>query len=174
MTVWLTGLPAAGKTTLAMEASAALATNGHRVHVLDGDVLRNGLNKGLGYSFEDRRTAIRRAGALALELARDGHVVFVAMISPLADERAAVRSLHEEERLAFLEVWVSTPIEECERRDPKGLFQRARAGELTGLTGIDSPYEAPTAADVEISTQSLSRERAVERLVAAIGTLRAG
>lgn len=139
--VWITGLPAAGKTTLARALHARLAAAGRPAHVLDGDELRTGLCAGLGFSAADRRENVRRAACAARILADAGVVAIAALVSPYRADRAMAREACSPHR--FLEVFVDTPLAECERRDPKGLYRRARRGELRGMTGIDDPYEAP-------------------------------
>jgi bifunctional enzyme CysN/CysC len=167
LTVWLTGLPAAGKTTIASALAQSLGDS-RPVSLLDGDVLRRGLNAGLGFSLPDRTTATRRAGERALELARHGHLVVVALVSPLAQDRDAVRRLHDEEGLAFVEVWVATPLSVCEARDPKGLYRRARLGQLSDMTGVDSPYEPPPHPEVVVATEHLSPATAAAQVLAAL------
>jgi adenylylsulfate kinase len=146
--VWLTGLPSSGKSTIARVLEAGLRARGERVEVLDGDLVRENLSKGLGFSKEDRDTNIRRIGFIAHLLARNGVKVICAAISPYRQVRDEVRQLAED----FIEVYVSTPIEVCEQRDIKGLYAKARTGEITGFTGVDDPYEPPLSAEVEIST----------------------
>jgi bifunctional enzyme CysN/CysC len=143
-TVWLTGLSGSGKSTVAMAAERALVDAGRPAYVLDGDNLRHGLNADLGFSTEDRAENVRRVGHVARLLADAGVVALVPLISPYRADRDRVRALHAEADVPFLEVFVDTPIELCEQRDPKGLYAKARAGEITGFTGIDDPYEAPT------------------------------
>ena len=147
-TVWFTGLSGSGKSTVAARVERLLVAAGRPAYVLDGDNLRHGLNADLGFSDEDRRENVRRVGEVARLLADAGVVALVPVISPFRDARRAVREAHEVARLRFLEVFVDTPIEECEKRDPKGLYAKARAGELTGFTGIDSPYEPPLDPDL--------------------------
>ena len=146
---WLTGLSAAGKTTLAVELSAVLAARLVPHHVLDGDRLRNTLCSDLGFSRADREENVRRIYRLALAEAEHGAVVLVAVISPY-------RSVRDQLRLSapvpFFEVFVDAPLPVCEQRDPKGLYRRARAGELKGFTGIDDPYEAPESPDIHCRT----------------------
>ncbi len=142
-TVWLTGLPAAGKSTLADHLADALTTRGRRAAVLDGDALRAGPSADLGFGRADRAESVRRAGLAALETARTGAVVVVALVSPFAVDRARVRAAHAAAEIAFVEVWVDTPLAVCERRDPKGLYARARRGQLREMTGVDDPYERP-------------------------------
>jgi bifunctional enzyme CysN/CysC len=142
-TVWLTGLSGSGKSTVAHEVERLLVEQGRPAYVLDGDNLRHGLNSDLGFSAEDRAENVRRVGHVARLMADAGVVALVPLISPYRADRELVRAMHEEAGLPFLEVFVDTPLEECERRDPKGLYAKARAGEITGFTGIDDPYEAP-------------------------------
>lgn len=141
--VWLTGLSGAGKSTVAHAVAERLAAGGHAAFVLDGDDLRRGLCRDLGFSPQDRTENLRRAAEVAALLARDGHVVLAAFISPERVQRELVRGIVGGER--FLEVFVDTPLELCERRDPKGLYRRARAGQLAEFTGVSAPYEPPSA-----------------------------
>lgn len=155
-TVWFTGLPSSGKSTIAAAVEARLVGAGRPAYVLDGDNLRHGLNGDLGFGAADRSENARRAGEVARLLADAGVVALVALISPYAADRLRARTLHETDGLPFCEVYVATPPEECERRDAKGLWARARAGSLPGFTGVDDPYEPPDSpelvlgADVEI------------------------
>lgn len=165
-TIWFTGLPAAGKTTLARALRERLAAAGLATCCLDGDELRRGLCADLGFSPADRAENVRRVGHVASLLAGAGVVALVSVISPYARDRAAARSRHERAGLAFLEVWMSTPLTECERRDPRGLYARARAGELTEVTGIDAPYEPPRSPEVTVGVESV--DRAAERCLAAL------
>src|SRR5918998_6913842 len=126
-TIWFTGLPSSGKSTVAAAVEAKLLAEGHPAYVLDGDNLRHGLNGNLGFSPEDRRENVRRTAEVAALMADAGVTVLVSLVSPYRADRAAARAVHERVGLPFLEVWVSTPLEECERRDPKGLYARARA-----------------------------------------------
>ncbi|MFE4668015.1 adenylyl-sulfate kinase [Streptomyces sp. NPDC056716] len=155
-TVWLTGLPSAGKTTIAHELAGRLRTDGHRVEVLDGDEIREFISAGLGFSREDRHTNVRRIGFLAELLARNGVLALVPVIAPYADSREAVRKRHQEGGAAYIEVHVATPVEVCSERDVKGLYAQQAAGELTGLTGVDDPYEEPEAPDLRIESQHQS------------------
>jgi adenylyl-sulfate kinase len=166
-TVWMTGLPASGKSTVAAALEAKLVSEGRTAYVLDGDNLRHGLNGDLGFSAEDRAENVRRTAEVSALLADAGVVVLVALVSPYRADRAAAREAHERRGLPFLEVWVSTSLEECERRDPKGLYARARAGELSGLTGVDDPYEPPEAADL-VLTGDEPLEDAVAAVLAAM------
>jgi adenylyl-sulfate kinase len=172
-TVWMTGLPASGKSTIAAGVEARLLAEGRGAYVLDGDNLRHGLNGDLGFSAADRAENVRRTAEVSALLADAGVVVLVALVSPYRADRAAARAAHSRRGLPFLEVWVATSLEECERRDPKGLYARARAGELTGLTGVDDPYEPPDAADVVVRGDE-PLEQAVARVVGAVGRTAAG
>ncbi len=149
-TLWFTGLPASGKSTLAVEVEALLIGAGRPALRLDGDNLRHGLNGDLGFSPEDRAENVRRTAHAAALLAEAGVVALVALVSPYASDRATARAVHEAAGVPFLEVWVSTGLAECERRDPKGLYARARAGELPGLTGVGDVYEGPESPELEI------------------------
>lgn len=152
-TVWLTGLPGAGKTTIATALEARLIDAGRGAYRLDGDNLRQGICDDLGFSRRDRETNVGRVGELARLFADAGTVAIVALVSPYADCREKVRALHERDGLAFVEVYVNTPAEECERRDPKGLYARAQNGDLREMTGVDAPYEPPHAPDVELTPE---------------------
>ncbi len=149
-TVWFTGLPASGKSTLAAQVEARLLTHGRPAYLLDGDNLRHGLCGDLGFSASERAENVRRAAQAGRLLADAGTVALVSLVSPYAADRARARAIHAEAGLPFLEVWVDTPLGECERRDPKGLYGRARRGELRGMTGIDDPYEPPAAPEVVV------------------------
>ncbi|MGW1951221.1 adenylyl-sulfate kinase [Streptomyces sp. NPDC001920] len=152
-TVWLTGLPSAGKTTIAHELAGRLRAEGHRVEVLDGDEIREFISAGLGFSREDRHTNVQRIGFLADLLARNGVKTLVPVIAPYADSRDAVRKRHQDSGTPYLEVHVATPVEVCSVRDVKGLYAKQAAGELTGLTGVDDPYEEPESPDLRIESQ---------------------
>lgn len=168
-TVWMTGLPSSGKSTLASAAERQLLATGRPAYVLDGDNLRHGLNGDLGFDAADRAENVRRAAHLARVLADAGSVVLVALVSPYERDRALARSIHDEAGLPFLEVYVSTPLEECERRDPKGLYARARRGEIRHFTGVDDPYEPPRNPELELAAGE-ELERSLERLLAAVAT----
>lgn len=142
-TVWFTGLPSSGKSTIAALVEERLVAEQRPAYRLDGDNLRQGLNGDLGFSSEDRSENMRRAGQVAALFADAGVVALVSLVSPFAADRDRARQAHERARLPFAEVYVSTPPEECQRRDPKGLWARARAGEIKGFTGVDDPYEPP-------------------------------
>jgi len=161
-TVWLTGLPSAGKTTLATALAARLDID--RVELLDGDEVREFLSKGLGFSREDRDTNVLRIGWVAATLARHGVLVLASVISPYAETRAGVAKLHNDRGVDFVEVYVATPVEVCSERDVKGLYAQQRSGELTGLTGVDAPYEAPTDPAAVVRTQDQSLGESVEQL----------
>jgi bifunctional enzyme CysN/CysC len=149
-TVWLTGLSGSGKSTVASALTALLTQRGVLSYTLDGDNLRHGLNGDLGFSADDRAENVRRVGEVARLFADAGLVALVPLISPYRAGREHARALHEAAGLPFVEIFVNTPIEVCEERDPKGLYKQARAGEITGFTGIDDPYEAPRAPELEI------------------------
>lgn len=160
VTVWLTGLSGSGKSTIAEALAGRLADKDRATHILDADNLRLGLNHDLGFTEADRRENVRRVGEVAALLSDAGLVTIVPIISPYRGDREAVRRLHTTKGLDFIEVHVATPLEVCEARDPKGLYSRARAGEFTGMTGIDAPYETPDAAEVVIEAGTGSTEAA--------------
>lgn len=149
-TVWLTGLSASGKSTIAVELKRRLVAAGIPAYRLDGDNLRHGLNADLGFSAEDRAENVRRVGAVAQLFADSGAVAVACLISPYREDRDRVRAAHEAAGLKFVEVYVDTPIEQCEARDPKGMYAKARAGEIKGFTGVDDPYEAPASPELVI------------------------
>ncbi len=151
MTVWFTGLSGSGKSTVATAVERQLLEAGRPTYLLDGDNLRHGLNGDLGFSAEDRDENVRRASEVARLFADAGVVSLVPLISPYRAGRERARLLHEAADLRFVEVFVDTPIELCEQRDPKGLYKLARAGEITGFTGIDDPYEPPDAPEVVLT-----------------------
>ncbi len=163
VTVWLTGLSGSGKSTIAVAAEEALVARGRLAYVLDGDNIRHGLNKNLGFSPEDRTENIRRIGEVAKLFTDAGLVVFTSFISPYRADRDLVRALHDEGR--FVEVHVAASVETCESRDVKGLYKKARAGEIKDFTGISAPYEAPTTPEVTIDTNGEPIEKSVEKLV---------
>ncbi|MCM2387017.1 adenylyl-sulfate kinase [Streptomyces albipurpureus] len=152
-TIWLTGLPSAGKTTIAYALAERLAANGHRTEVLDGDEIREFLSAGLGFTRADRHTNVQRIGFVAELLASHGVTVLVPVIAPYADSREAVRKRHAAEGTPYLEVHVATPVDVCSERDVKGLYAKQAAGEISGLTGVDDPYEAPLSPDLRIESQ---------------------
>ncbi|MFC4034887.1 adenylyl-sulfate kinase [Streptomyces polygonati] len=163
-TVWLTGLPSAGKTTIAYALADRLRGGGRRVEVLDGDEIRAFLSAGLGFDREDRHTNVQRIGFVAELLASHGVLVLVPVIAPYADSREAVRKRHQARGTGYLEIHVATPVDVCSARDVKGLYAKQAAGELTGLTGVDDPYEVPEQPDLRIETQG----RTVEESAAAV------
>ncbi|MEX1044393.1 MAG: adenylyl-sulfate kinase [Acidimicrobiia bacterium] len=166
VTVWLTGLSGSGKSTIAHALEERLVTSGRASYVLDGDNIRHGLNGDLGFSPEDRTENVRRIGEVARLMADAGLVVAVPVISPYRADRARVRAAHAAAGIGFLEVWVATPVEVCEERDPKGMYARARAGEITGFTGVDAPYEAPDSPDLTLDTSIRDVEACVEEIFA--------
>jgi bifunctional enzyme CysN/CysC len=168
-TVWFTGLSGSGKSTVAVEVERALVAAGRPAYLLDGDNLRHGLNADLGFSAADRSENIRRIGEVARLFADAGVVALVPAISPYRADRARARAIHERSGLSFLEVFVDTPLAVCEARDPKGLYARARAGELTGFTGIDDPYEAPEHPDLRLTPDDGDPAAQADRVVALLG-----
>lgn len=159
---WLTGLSGAGKTTLASGAEQLLYTMGYQVCTLDGDQLRTGLNADLGYDDADRHESMRRAGHMAAALANTGMIVLVALISPFDRGRRHARQAVPTD---FYEVYVATALDVCEARDPKGLYRRARAGELHGFTGVSSAYEVPAAPDLSIDTRDRTPSQSIDEFV---------
>ncbi len=150
-TVWFTGLSGSGKSSVAVEVERELVARGRAAYLLDGDNVRHGLNADLGFSAADRTENIRRIGEVARLFADAGVVALVPVISPYRADRDRARAIHAEVGLPFVEVYVDTPLDVCEQRDPKGLYAKARAGEITGFTGIDDPYEAPGQPDVRLT-----------------------
>jgi bifunctional enzyme CysN/CysC len=165
-TVWFTGLSGSGKSTVASALARLLTEQGVLSYTLDGDNLRHGLNRDLGFSAEDRTENVRRVGEVARLFADAGVVTLVPLISPYRAGRDRARALHQAAGLAFVEVFVDTPIEICEQRDPKGLYAQARAGKLTGLTGVDDPYEAPLHAELTLAGGEEPADRAAARVLA--------
>jgi adenylylsulfate kinase len=149
-TLWFTGLSGSGKSTIAFTLEHALVQRGALAYVLDGDNIRHGLNRNLGFSADDRAENIRRLGEVAKLFADCGVITMTSFISPYRKDRDLVRQLHEESSLPFVEIHVATSIETCEQRDPKGLYRKARAGQITGFTGIDDPYEPPLSPEVKL------------------------
>ena len=164
-TLWFTGLSGSGKSTVAFTLEHALVQRGHLAYVLDGDNIRHGLNKNLGFSAADREENIRRIGEVAKLFADAGLITMTSFISPYRKDRDLVRDLHARGGLAFVEVWVNTPIATCEQRDPKGLYKKARAGELKNFTGIDDPYEEPLHPELTFDTTATSPQDATLRLL---------
>lgn len=171
-TIWFTGLPASGKSTLAVAVERALVESGQVAYLLDGDNIRHGLSDDLGFSAGDRAENIRRVGHLTRLLADSGVVALASLVSPLKSDRQTARELSAAAKLPFIEVYVSTPRTECERRDPKGLYARAKAGELRGLTGVDAPYEAPEDAELVLDTTGADIDALVKEVLATLATLR--
>jgi bifunctional enzyme CysN/CysC len=167
VTVWFTGLSGSGKSSAAMLAERRLLESGRPAYVLDGDNLRHGLNADLGFSMADRAENLRRLAHVAMLLAECGQVVLVPAISPLAEHRELARRLHEEAGVPFFEVFCDTPLEDCEKRDPKGLYAKARAGEITHFTGIDSPYQRPQNPDLRL-TPDRTLDELAEQIIALV------
>ena len=165
--VWFTGLSGAGKTTVANIVEAELEQRGHVVDHLDGDIVRTHLSKGLGFSKEDRDTNIARIGWVASRLSRAGAAVIVSAISPYEAGRRHARSLVEP-NAPFVEVYVATPLEECARRDPKGLYRAAFAGEIDDFTGVSAPYETPSNPEVRIDTTGVSPSESAQVVLEAL------
>ncbi|MCP1449061.1 adenylyl-sulfate kinase [Priestia megaterium] len=161
--LWFTGLSGSGKSTVANAVAKALFDKNIRNYVLDGDNVRFGLNKNLGFSAEDRTENIRRIGEVSKLFVDSGQVVLTAFISPFQEDRAQVREILEGNE--FLEVYVECPLEECEKRDPKGLYKKARSGEIRDFTGIDSPYESPASPELTINTSTQSVEECVQTVI---------
>lgn len=167
VTVWFTGLSGSGKSTIAKALVEQLREQGAKVEIMDGDIIRQNLTKGLGFSKEDRDENIRRIGFVSHLLTRNGVIVLVSAISPYREVRDEVR-----ERIgSFLEVYVNAPLEVCEDRDVKGLYERARAGEIKGFTGIDDPYEEPLNPELECRTDKEDLEESVEKVIAKLKEL---
>jgi adenylyl-sulfate kinase len=164
--IWLTGLSGSGKSTLANALEVALTEQGKHTYLLDGDNVRHGLNKNLGMSDADRTENIRRVSEVAKLMVDAGLIVVTAFISPFRADRDSARALFDDGE--FVEVFVDAPLEECEKRDPKGLYQKARQGIIKEFTGIDSPYEAPEKPEVVINTAENDIEACVKQLIAAI------
>ena len=164
-TLWMTGLSGSGKSTVAVALEQVLVQRGKHAYRLDGDNVRHGLNKNLGFSPEDRTENIRRIGEVSKLFADAGIIAVTSFISPYRADRDLVRELHAEGNLTFLEVFVDAPLDVAEQRDPKGLYKKARAGEIKGFTGIDDPYEAPENAEIHLRTDQLSVEDSVRKLL---------
>ena len=168
--VWFTGLSAAGKSTIAGLVAAELEGRGLLVDRLDGDIVRTHLSKGLGFSKADRDTNIERIGWVASRLARAGAAVVVSAISPYDEARRKARALVEE-KSPFVLVYVATSLEECERRDPKGLYAKAHAGEIKDFTGVSDPYEKPADAELELHTEGMSPQESARLVLAKLDEL---
>ncbi|MBP1950551.1 adenylyl-sulfate kinase [Virgibacillus litoralis] len=161
--IWFTGLSGSGKSTVSVELEKELYSHGVRTYRLDGDNVRHGLNKNLGFSPEDRKENIRRIGEVSKLMVDAGLFTLSAFISPYREDRDEVRELVEDGE--FIEVFVDASVETCESRDPKGLYKKARAGEIKGFTGIDAPYEEPRNPEVTIDTDKLTLEESVQKIV---------
>lgn len=157
--LWFTGLSGSGKSTIANELEKALFKKGIHTYTLDGDNVRNGLNNNLNFSPDDRKENIRRIAEVANLMLDAGLVVLAAFVSPYIEDRENVRSIVGKDN--FFEIFVNTPIEECERRDVKGLYAKARTGEIENFTGVNAPYEAPINANIEINTSNISVNESV-------------
>jgi len=169
-TIWFTGLSGCGKSTIAFTVEHALIERGQLAYVLDGDNIRHGLNKNLGFSAEDRAENIRRIGEVAKLFADTGVLTLTSFISPYRKDRDQVREIHKEAGLAFVEVLVNVPIDVCEQRDPKGLYKKARdalaAGKGMGFTGVDDPYEAPNKPEITIHNDKITPQEAAAEVLA--------
>lgn len=164
-TLWFTGLSGSGKSTVAVALEKALAAQGKLVYRLDGDNVRLGINKNLGFSAEDRTENIRRVGEVSKLFVDAGVIVLSSFISPYRADRDMVRALHDEGGMDFIEIFVDCSLEEAEKRDPKGLYKKARAGEIKNFTGIDDPYEAPLNPQVHLHSDQQSLEDEVQQLI---------
>jgi adenylyl-sulfate kinase len=167
-TVWFTGLSGAGKSTLSLALAARLDGRDLCCFGLDGDDLRGGLNTDLGFDHDDRTESVRRAGEIALLVAKTGHFSLVSLIAPYQAERKLVRERHDMSGVPFLLVYVATPLEICEMRDPKGLYVRARRGEIPSFTGVSDPYEVPDDADVIVHAETVTPDEGVSQVIGAL------
>ncbi|GAA5901943.1 hypothetical protein JCM8208_006645 [Rhodotorula glutinis] len=165
VTIWFTGLSASGKSTLACALELELLQKGKRAFRLDGDNVRFGLNKDLGFSPKDREENIRRVGEVAKLVASSCTTTLTAFISPYLADRALARKIHDESKIPFLEVFVDAPLAEVEKRDPKGLYAKARAGVIKEFTGVSAPYEAPESPELHIKTAEVDIETGVQIIV---------
>jgi adenylyl-sulfate kinase len=170
-TIWFTGLSGSGKSTVANAVAERLQAVGRPFYVLDGDNLRHGLNADLGFSADDRSENVRRVGEVARLFADAGVIALVPLISPYRADRDRVRRIHDAAGLRFVEVFVDTPIEMCETRDPKGLYAKARAGELTGFTGVDDAYEAPGNPELRLSPSDGDPAEMAQLVMALLGSV---
>ena len=162
--LWLTGLPSSGKSTIAYTVEHALVNRGHLAYVLDGDNIRFGLNKNLGFSAEDRAENIRRIGEVGKLFVDGGYITLASFVSPYREDRDGVRALMADGD--FAEIFIDTPVELCEERDPKGLYKKARAGEIPNFTGVSDPYEEPENAEMGIKTATGTPEEAAAQILA--------
>ncbi len=168
-TIWFTGLPSSGKSTIAFTLEHALVERGRLSYVLDGDNIRHGLNKNLGFSPDDRVENIRRIGEVAKLFADAGVVTCTSFISPYRADRDQARAIHDAAKLPFIEVYVKASIELCEQRDPKGLYKKAKAGEIKEFTGVSAPYEEPQKAELVLDTAELSVAQAAQTVLDYLG-----
>jgi len=173
-TVWFTGLSGSGKSTVAHECELRLLERGRSAYVLDGDNLRHGLNGDLGFSAQDRTENIRRVGEVARLFADAGVIALVPVISPYRADRARARAAHEVADIPFMEVYVDTPLDVCEARDPKGLYARARRGEIVGFTGVDDPYERPDKPELRLTPDDGSPADQALRVLTALDAVTSG
>ena len=164
-TIWLTGLSASGKSTLAFTLEHALIQRNRIAYVLDGDNVRHGLNRNLGFTVSDREENIRRIGETAKLFSDTGIITITSFISPYRQDRAMVKEIHDKADIFFVEVFVDAPIETCEQRDPKGLYKKARKGEIKNFTGIDDPYEPPENPDIVIKSGKMSPQEGAMRIL---------
>ncbi|CAB4610485.1 unannotated protein [freshwater metagenome] len=171
-TIWFTGLSGSGKSSVAVAVERKLVAAGRAAYLLDGDNLRHGLNGDLGFSAADRDENVRRASEVARLFADAGIVTLVPLISPYRAGRTRARAIHEAASVPFAEVFVDTPLELCEQRDPKGLYAKARSGELKGMTGIDDPYEAPESAELRLVPTDGDVDAMADKVIALLDSLR--
>lgn len=164
-TLWFTGLSGSGKSTVAVALEEALYERGHLCYRLDGDNIRLGINKNLGFSADDRTENIRRIGEIAKLFVDSSVIALTSFISPYREDRDRVRALHEEADMPFIEVFVDCALEEAEKRDPKGLYKKARAGEIKNFTGIDDPYEAPERPEIHLHTDRMTLQQEVDLVI---------
>ena len=167
-TLWFTGLSGSGKSTIATALEKELIKLGKHAYRLDGDNLRHGLNSDLGFSPEDRTENIRRVGEVSVLMADSGCLVLSSFISPYQKDRDQIRELHKKHKLDFIEVFIDASVEVCETRDPKGLYKKARAGEIASFTGISAPYESPTTPELRIETGNCTIEEAAKMCIEAL------
>lgn len=165
VTIWFTGLSGSGKSTVAVTLESALYERGKLTYRLDGDNIRLGINKNLGFSAEDRTENIRRIGEIAKLFVDSGTIALSSFISPYREDRDKVRQLHNEAGVDFIEVFVDCSLEEAEKRDPKGLYKKARAGEIKNFTGIDDPYEAPENPEIHLHTDQMTLDEEVAIII---------
>ncbi|MBX3396300.1 MAG: adenylyl-sulfate kinase [Phycisphaerae bacterium] len=169
-TIWLTGLPSSGKSTVGFSFEHALVQQGRLAYVLDGDNIRHGLNKNLGFSAEDRAENIRRIGEVAKLFADAGIITITSFVSPYRADRDGVRQLHADAKIPFIEVFIDTPVDICAERDPKGLYKKARAGEIKNFTGVSDPYESPLNPELTLKTAEMKLEDCVAKLAEYLGS----